>query len=255
MKLIFMGRKKYAADMLAWLLTQKVEVVAVVTDSHIANSPTMAVAKKHGIPFYDYDGISDMVDRKKIEADYALSFLYWKKIKDPLLTGLKHGIINFHPALLPDYRGMAGYNVAILNKLKEWGATAHFVSENIDEGDIVDIFRFHFDYRLETAQSLEKKTLQLQQNLFQSVVLDIIQEIPLQRIPQKKEQGIYINKQEMLDMMKIDPEKDDIDTKIQAFWFPPYSGAYVEWNGKKYTLVNDMILDSLIEENQTFEKK
>lgn len=45
--------------------------------------------------------------------------------------------------------------------------------------------------------------------------------------------------------MKEIKNNDDIDTKIRAFWFPPYDGAYVMMNGKKYTLVNDFILSSL----------
>lgn len=254
MKFIFMGRKHYAAEMLEWLMQKKIDVVAVVTDSHIPNSPTMAVAKKYNLPLYDYEGMSEEVEKNSNFADYALSFLYWKKVKAPFLSSLKQGCINFHPALLPDYRGTAGYNVAILNKLQQWGTSAHFMAENIDEGDIIDVFRFHFDYRLETAQSLEEKTLRLQQDLFRSVVLDLLENKPLPRSPQKKEEGCYISKAEMLAMMKIDESMDDIDTKIQAFWFPPYSGAYVELQGKQYTVVNDFILESLAKENQTYEK-
>lgn len=33
--------------------------------------------------------------------------------------------------------------------------------------------------------------------------------------------------------------------KIRAFWFPPYTGAYMEINGEKYTLINDYILKTL----------
>lgn len=253
MKIIFMGRKYYAAELLEWLMSQKVEVVAVVTDSHHSHSPTMAMAKKHGLPLFDYDEITKKVEEEQNFADYALSFLYWKKIKPPLLHGVKYGFINFHPAPLPDYRGTAGYNIAILHQLKQWGATAHFMAEDIDEGDIIDVYRFHFDHRQETAQSLEEKTLRLQQDLFRSVVLDLLDGKQLSRTPQNKEDGIYISKREMLDMMKINPDSDDIDGKIRAFWFPPYSGAYVELQGQEYTLVNDMILKSLAKENQTFD--
>ena len=52
-----------------------------------------------------------------------------------------------------------------------------------------------------------------------------------------------INKKQMFEMMKIMPG-DGVDTEIQAFWFSPYLGAYVEIDGKQYTLVNDFILNS-----------
>ena len=40
MKIIFMGRKKYFADLVEWTVNQGIDVEAVVTDSHLINSPT-----------------------------------------------------------------------------------------------------------------------------------------------------------------------------------------------------------------------
>ena len=37
------------------------------------------------------------------------------------------GCLNFHPAPLPDLRGVGGYNVAILEGMREWGVSCHFV--------------------------------------------------------------------------------------------------------------------------------
>lgn len=39
--------------------------------------------------------------------------------------------------------------------------------------------------------------------------------------------------------------KDEINKKIQAFWYPPYEGAYIELDGERYTLVNQTILNSI----------
>ena len=57
--------------------------------------------------------------------------------------------------------------------------------------------------------------------------------------------GVYISRREMERLKVVDPNHDDLDLKIRAFWFPPYHGAYIVRNGKKYTLVNEEILDSL----------
>lgn len=40
MKMIFLGRKKYSAELLKWTINQGIEIRAVVTDSHFPNSPT-----------------------------------------------------------------------------------------------------------------------------------------------------------------------------------------------------------------------
>lgn len=183
------------------------------------------------------------------EIDLVVSYLYWRKIRRPLIEGPKLGCINFHPAILPDWRGCAGYNIAILKKLKEWGATAHYVEETIDTGPIIRVFKFNFDYRLETAQSLERKTQEAQVELYKSVMLDIMEHGRLDSVPQNKDEGVYISRQQMLDLMKIDLNDaatlEDLDLKIRACWFPPYSGAGFELNGKFYTLVNDEILRTL----------
>src|SRR5690606_5587196 len=118
-----------------------------------------------------------------------VSYLFWRKIKEPLISGPRYGCINFHPAILPDWRGTAGYNIAILNKLSEWGATAHYIDKDIDTGDIIKTFKFNFDYRTETAFSLEKKTQEIQVELFKSVILDVLSVGRVPSFKQEFEQG------------------------------------------------------------------
>ena len=53
----------------------------------------------------------------------------------------------------------------------------------------------------------------------------------------------------MEDTKKIDinDKIENIDKKIRAFWFPPYTGAYIEIKGKKYTLLNEEMLKKIKE--------
>ena len=241
MKMIFMGRKKYAAEMLEWSIKQGFDVVAICTNLAEENNKIVSISKKYTIP------IVSMEDAESMKSDIVVSYLYLKKIRRPLIENPMYGCINFHPAILPDWRGTAGYNVAILNRLTEWGATAHYVDENIDTGEIIKIFRFSFDYRQETAVSLEKKTQEIQMDLYKSVLLDVRDKGRLKSEPQSRKKGIYISREEMEEMKRVDFDKDDIDLKIRAFWFPPYQGAYIEVGEKKYTLVSQEILDSLAE--------
>lgn len=249
MKMIFMGRKNYAAQMLAWTVKQGIDVVAVCTDNQFPNSPTAAKARQLGIPVISMEEAEVLSEKEQI--DLVVSYLYWRKIRKPLIENPTYGCINFHPAILPDWRGTAGYNVAILNRLSTWGTTAHYVDPEIDTGRIIKIFDFKFDYRIETAKTLEKKTQEIQMELYKSVILDVLEKGLLPSVEQKPEDGVYISRNEMEAMKKINPDEDDIDLKIRAFWFPPYDGAYVTINGKNYTLINRDILASLADENQT----
>ncbi|TCO78821.1 formyltransferase family protein [Marinisporobacter balticus] len=251
MKIIFMGRKKYSTDLIEWTINQGIEIEAVVTDSHFSNSPTAKKAKELQIPVISMEEVEKILSQPNHDIDLVVSYLFWRKIKEPLISEPKYGCINFHPAILPDWRGTAGYNVAIINKLSEWGATAHYVDKSIDTGNIIKTYKFNFDYRLETAQSLEKKTQEIQVELYKSIILDVKEKGKIDSLEQFENEGTYISRNEMEAMKQIDIEKDDVDLKIQAFWFPPYNGAYIEIKGEKYTLVNEFILKQLVDKDST----
>jgi methionyl-tRNA formyltransferase len=64
-------------------------------------------------------------------------------------------------------------------------------------------------------------------------------------LPSKKlTGGRHLSRKQMEELKKVKPG-DDIDAKIRAFWFPPYDGAYIEIDGKSYTLVNRKILENI----------
>lgn len=247
-----MGRKKQSAELLKWTTDQGIEIVAVCTDNQFENSPTAKMANDLNIPVLTMEQAQDYSETH--EVDLVVSYLYWRVIKKPLIENPKYGCINFHPAILPDWKGCGGYNIAILNKLKKWGVTAHYVDETIDTGAIIRVKEFEFDYLTSTAQSLEKVTQQKLVELYKEIILEVREKGKLETLDVDNSEGTYITRKQMNDMKKItqeDLESDDLDVKIRAFWFPPYDGAYIEKNGKKYTLVDKQILDSLVDDDTT----
>jgi methionyl-tRNA formyltransferase len=246
MKILFMGRKTSGAIALQWTLQQKnTSVVAILTDSHVIDSPCTSIARKWNIPILQLEEVYDTIHHNNIEFDLALSFVYWRKLKEPLISFPKFGVINFHPAPLPEYRGTAGYNLAILDELDQWGVSAHYVDKNFDTGNIIDVFRFSIYHKLETASTLESKSQECLLSLYKKTVLRILQTGLLPSQKQNLTKGRYVTRDQMEEMKRVLP-CDDIDKKIRAFWFPPYTGAFIEINGKKYTLINDELLQSLI---------
>lgn len=254
MKIIYMGRKKQSVELLKWTLDQGIEVKAVCTDSQFANSPTASCAREYNIPVISMEEAEQYVLEHPGEIDLAVSYLYWRKIRKPLIEGPNYGCINFHPAILPDWKGCAGYNIAILKKLPQWGVTAHYVDETIDTGKIIQVDRFDFDYRTATAQSLEKVTQDYLMELYKKILLKVKEKGRLETLDLDNSKGTYISRDQMNEMKKITEEdlvSEDLDVKVRAFWFPPYDGAYIERNGKRYTLVDKEILDSLVDKDTT----
>ena len=255
MKIIFMGRKKQSAELLKWTIEQGIEIAFVCTDSQFENSPTMLMANSLNIPVVSMEEAEEYVNTNPGDIDLVVSYLYWRKIRKPLIEGPNYGCINLHPAILPDWKGCAGYNVAILNKLPEWGGTVHYVNEEIDTGKIIKVEKFPFDYHTETAKTLEKKTQDVLMQLYKDTILEIkYKNSYLDTLKVDNSKGTYISRKQMNDMKKVDInnlENEDLDVKCRAFWFPPYDGAYIEVNGKKYTLIDSEILKSLQDKDST----
>jgi methionyl-tRNA formyltransferase len=243
MKILFLGKKKYAAEMLQWTVVEmKQAVVGVVTDNH--NSPIAVKANELNIPVISIEQAEYEFVSNKNYADLVISYLYWKKIKESFISTPKSGCINFHPQPLPDWKGVGGYNVAILRKLKEWGASAHYVDKEIDTGKIIRVYKFNFDYRYETAKSLVEKTQRIMCDLYRSVITDIINGNIKESELIPNIGGTYISRKQMIAMLKINPAIDDIALKCHAFWFPPW-GATIELQGKEYTIIDDFILSQI----------
>lgn len=73
---------------------------------------------------------------RQIKPDLIISYSAPQIVKEELLGIPKHGIINVHGALLPDYRGCMPSFWYLYNDEKLGGATVHMMSKDIDDGDI-----------------------------------------------------------------------------------------------------------------------
>ncbi|WP_067587630.1 formyltransferase family protein [Endozoicomonas ascidiicola] len=244
LKILFMGRKKVAADALSYLLSlDNIEVVGVLTDSHLDVSPTNDVAKRNGLTVFEFSEALTALKLGSLSFDLGVSVLYWRKLIGEFLSTPTLGVINFHPAPLPDYKGTAGYNMAIMDDLEEWGVSSHYMDENIDTGGIIDVVRFAISKNTETAKTLEAKSQPFLYDLFVKNIGEVVKARGFLKAISNVG-GRYFSRMDMEAMKEVKPD-DDVSKKIRAFWFPPYDGAFQYINGVKCTLVDDFILKQL----------
>ena len=245
-----MGKnKRSAARALAYLVERGVDVRGVVAaepDELTTDEQRLdLVAEKSGLPLTGDEDLYAAAQRGELsDVDLIVSFLFWKRIREPLISLPRVGCLNFHPAPLPDIRGVGGYNVAILEDLPEWGVSAHFVDEDIDTGDLVAVERFPIDRNAETAFSLDVKSQERLFELFRSVVDRLLAGEELPRVPQGD--GRYLTREDVEELRRVRPG-DDLPRKIRAFWYPPHPGATVEVDGRDLTVVGDDRLRELAE--------
>jgi methionyl-tRNA formyltransferase len=239
-----MGKcKRSAARALDWLVDQGVDVAAVVAsepDRFTREEQRLdLVAERHGLRLASDD---ELYAEPPEDVDVVISFLFWKLIREPLVSLGGIGCLNFHPAPLPDLRGLGGYNVAILEGMREWGVSCHFVDEGFDTGDLVEVERFPLDADSATAFSLDLESQERLFGLFQRVMGSAIAGEELPRTPQGP--GRYVDRGEFERLRRVQPG-DDLERKLRAFWYPPHPGAVLEVDGRHLTLVDERLLAEL----------
>jgi methionyl-tRNA formyltransferase len=245
MRAVFMGKhKRSTVRALGWLVEAGAEVVGVVAPepdplTHRAQRLDLE-AGRHGIPLVKD---SELYERPPHGVDVVVSFLFWKLIREPLLSLGRIGCLNFHPAPLPDFRGLGGLNVAILEGLQRWGVSCHFVDERFDAGDLAEVERFPIQEG-HTAFSLDLETQERLLGLFKRVMQRALSGEELPRAPQGA--GRYITREEFEALRLVRPG-DDLERKLRAFWYPPYPGAVLEVDGRRLTLVDESLLVEVAE--------
>jgi len=235
--------KRSAARALDWLVVEGAEVAAVVTgapDELTRDEQRVdLVAERHGLALVSED---ELYASPPDDVEVVISFLFWNRIREPLLSLGRVGCLNFHPAPLPDMRGVGGYNVAILEGMEEWGVSGHFVDAELDTGDIVEVERFPIDADTATALSLDVESQERLFELFQRVMRPVLAGEELPRTPQGE--GRYVSREELEALRRVQPG-DDLGRKLRAFWYPPYPGAVLEVEGRDLTLVDEGMLREL----------
>lgn len=107
---------------------------------------------------------------KENQIDFIVLAGYLKLIPIEVINYYTNKIINIHPSLLPKYggKGMFGMNVhkkVINNKEVESGITIHYVSENYDEGQIIEQHKCEV-LLYDTPEILAKKISLLERDYF-----------------------------------------------------------------------------------------
>lgn len=232
--------KRSAARALEWLVGENADVAAVVAaepnDFTHDEQRVDLVAERHGLTLVPYE---ELVAAPPEDVDLVISFLFWKRIREPILSLGRMGCVNFHPAPLPDIRGLGGYNIAVLEGMSEWGVSCHWVDAEFDTGDLVEVERFPIDAETATALAVDIDSQEHLFELFRRVMWRALAGEELPREPQGP--GRYVGREEFEALRRVRPG-DDLGRKLRAFWYPPYPGAVIEVDGRELTLVDERLL-------------
>ena len=148
MKIVFMGTPDFAVASLSKLVENNYNVVAVVTmpDKPVGRhhdtlqaSPVKQYAVAHGIPVLQPERLKDeafLEELRSYRADLQVVVAF-RMLPEVVWAMPPLGTFNLHAALLPQYRGAAPINWAVINGETETGITTFFLDHDIDTGRII----------------------------------------------------------------------------------------------------------------------
>ncbi len=257
MKIIFMGTPDFAKESLEAIYNAGHEILAVVTNPDkpkgrgmkMIASPVKEFALEKNLKIYqplkvrnNQEFINEM---KELKPDLLCVVAYGKILPKELLDTAKFGAINVHGSLLPEYRGAAPIQWAVLNGDKKTGITTMFMDEGMDTGDMI--------LKEETEIGDDETTGELWERLSKigaKLLVKTIEKInsvdnkenkTLEQIKKEvgaEKQGEEFSIAPMLnkEMAKINWEKDSEQIKNLVRGLNPIMGAYCFLENKKIKL-------------------
>lgn len=179
MKILYAGSPEAAAVTLKILIERQkecgFEIAGVLSNPPTAKgrhktptpTPVAALAEEYHLPVYTPEHL-DSAAREQISplgADLLVVFAYGHIFGPKFMELFPMGGINLHPSLLPKYRGCTPVPAAILNRDEKTAATIQYVSEKMDEGNILAQQIINLD-GTETSESLLLKSAEIGAQLF-----------------------------------------------------------------------------------------
>ncbi len=146
-RIVYFGTPEFAASQLEAILTAGYDVAAVVTmpdkpagrGQKIQFSEVKKAALEHDLPLLQPEKLRDPQFLEQLASFDADLFIVvaFRMLPSVVWQMPRLGTFNLHASLLPQYRGAAPINFAIINGENETGLTTFFLNEEIDKGAVI----------------------------------------------------------------------------------------------------------------------
>ena len=148
MRILFMGTPDFAVEQLKRLVEDGHEICGVFTQPDkpknrgmkMTFSPVKEYALICGLDVYQPTKLRDgsaLAIVEKLRPELIVVAAYGRILPEDILSAAPMGAINVHSSILPQYRGAAPINWAILDGRKETGVTIMYMAKELDAGDVI----------------------------------------------------------------------------------------------------------------------
>ena len=251
MRVVFMGTPDIAATCLKKIIDDGFDVVGVYTQPDrpkgrgmkLVASPVKEVALANRIPVFQPENFREDETVKQLadlRPDVVAVVAYGRILPQRVLDIPPRGCINIHASLLPQYRGSAPYQWAVLDGLTETGVSAMYLCAQMDAGDVIDVAKTPIGEN-ETAGELLDRLAVLGADLL-SKTLTAFAAGPVAAVPQEEALVTYAP---MLDksICPIDWSKTAQQIHNHVRGLHPWPVATMELQGQKFKVHATVVVD------------
>jgi len=119
-------------------------------------------------PEKHFDWLLDTLQEHHV--DLVVLARYMRILPPAIVQAFAHRVINIHPSLLPYFPGAAPYKQAYESGVRVHGCTAHFVTEQLDEGPVIMQDVFHINVGVDSLEDVKTKGLELESQVLSKAV-------------------------------------------------------------------------------------
>jgi methionyl-tRNA formyltransferase len=251
-RVVFFGTPEFAVPSLEALLGEGFDVAAAVTRpdkpqgrsrSIAVSPPVKTAAEAEDVPVLQPSHPSDPAFVERLRAlapDVGVVVAYGHILRPELLSLPRRGMINLHPSLLPELRGAAPVEGAILNGLPQTGVTIMQMDEGLDSGPILLQIRHDIEPDVTGGDLSERLAEMGAQALVEALAL--LETNGLTPQPQDHTRATYAPKltRETARIRWGEPA-EQIARLIRAF--DPRPGAWTELEGREVKLFGARVVE------------
>lgn len=243
MRTLFFGNNWVAWQLVDWLKKYGEEIVGLVIHPSATRKYTDELIESSGVSAEQiFDGSRlrepEIVNAiRRLNPEIGASVYFGYILRPELLTSMRLGCVNLHPAMLPYNKG-AYPNVWSIIEGTPAGVTLHYMDAGIDTGDIIAQERVAIE-PVDTGETLYRKLEIASVELFKRN-WPSLREGRTSRLPQSGEHGSFHRKVDLELIREIQPDQKytarELIDIIRACTFPPHQGAFFVDDGRKVFL-------------------
>jgi methionyl-tRNA formyltransferase len=251
-RVAFFGTPEFAVPSLRALVGEGFDVVAVVTQpdaaqgrsrSHVLPPSVKAAALAEDLEVFQPTKPTDgafLQRLRELEPDVGVVVAYGHILKPELLAVPARGMVNVHPSLLPELRGAAPVEWAIINGLEKTGVTIMQLDAGMDTGPILHQIPHHPDPDV-TGGDLSAHLAEMgAQALVETLAL--LEQGGLSAVPQDESRATYAPKLTR-EVARIDWTKDAVAVARLVRGLDPRPGAWAQLDGAEVKLFSARVAE------------